>query len=93
MFHNLNAEQNHNIKIAKKSFENVEKFKCMGITVTNKNYINKEVMRKLNSRNAYYNSTQNLLISCLISKNKLLRRIFGPNKGKVTRSWRKFHNE
>jgi hypothetical protein len=44
MFHNLNAGQNHNI--ANKSFENVEKFRYMEITVTNKNYINEEVLRK-----------------------------------------------
>jgi hypothetical protein len=28
-----------------------------------------------------------------VSENKVLRRIFGPKRGKVTREWRKLHNE
>jgi hypothetical protein len=28
-----------------------------------------------------------------VFKNRVLRRIFGPEKGEVTREWRKLHNE
>jgi hypothetical protein len=41
----------------------------LGITVTNKNLIQEEVKRRLNSGNACYHSVQNLLSSCLVSKN------------------------
>jgi hypothetical protein len=36
--HHQAAEQNHYIKIANKSFENVAKFRYLGMRVTNKNY-------------------------------------------------------
>jgi hypothetical protein len=41
MSHELNAGQNHNIKIANKLFENVTKFKYLGIVVTNEDYRHK----------------------------------------------------
>jgi len=34
-----NVGQNHNLLITNKSFENLTKFKCLGKTVTNTNYI------------------------------------------------------
>jgi hypothetical protein len=40
----------------------------MGITVTNQNFIDEEIKRRLNSDNACYHSVQNLLFSHLPSK-------------------------
>jgi hypothetical protein len=63
-----NAEQNHDIKIANRSFENLAQFKCFGRTVTNQILILEEIKRRLNSGNACYHSVQNLLCSRLMSK-------------------------
>jgi hypothetical protein len=43
------------------------------MTVTNKNLIQKEIKRRLNSGNACYHSVQNLLSSRLLSKNLKIR--------------------
>jgi hypothetical protein len=67
--------QNWDIKIANRSFENVSQFKNLGSTVTNKNLIQEEIKRRLNSGNACYHSVQNLLSSQLLSK-KLKIRIY-----------------
>jgi hypothetical protein len=69
MSHHSNSGQNQNIRIANESFENVAKFKYLGMTLTNKNDIHDEIKSRLNSGNAYYYSIQNLLSSHLISKN------------------------
>ena len=45
------------------------KFKCFKTTLTYQNYIHDTVMSRLNSGNACYHSVQNLLSSCLLSKN------------------------
>jgi hypothetical protein len=63
--HNQNADQNRNIKIGNRSFENVSQFKYLGMTVTIQNVIQKENKRILNSGHACYNSAQNLPSSCL----------------------------
>jgi hypothetical protein len=48
----LNAGQNHNVKIAHRSFKNVAQFKYLGTAVTNKNLIQEEIKRRLNLGNA-----------------------------------------
>jgi hypothetical protein len=58
-----NSGQNQNIRTANESFENVAKFKYLGMTLTNQNNIHDEIKSRLNSGNAYYNSVQNLLSS------------------------------
>jgi hypothetical protein len=45
--HHQNAGNNHDIKAANRSFENVAQFKYLGTTVTNKNSIQKEMKRSL----------------------------------------------
>jgi hypothetical protein len=64
-----NTGQNWNIKIAKKSFENVSKLKYLWTAVTNQNLIQEEIKRRLNSSNTWYHSVQNLLSSHQLSKN------------------------
>jgi hypothetical protein len=64
-----NSGQNQNIRIANELFENVAKFKYLGTTLTGQNDIHDEIKSRLNSGNACYYSVQNLLSSCLISKN------------------------
>jgi hypothetical protein len=62
-----NADQIREIKIGKRSFENVSPFKYLGTTVTNQNIIQEEIKRRMNSGNACYHSVQNLLSSRLLS--------------------------
>jgi hypothetical protein len=57
------------IKISKRSFENMAQFRYLGTTVTNQNLLQKEIKKRLNSGNACYHSVQNLLSSRLLSKN------------------------
>jgi hypothetical protein len=63
MFCHLNSGQNWNIRITNELFENVTKFKYLGITLTNQNDIHDEIKSRLNSGNACYHSVQNLLYS------------------------------
>jgi hypothetical protein len=48
-------------------------FKYLGTTVTNQNFFQDEIKRRLNSGNACYHSVQNLLSSRLLSKNLKIR--------------------
>jgi hypothetical protein len=69
MSHRHNAEQNHNINVAIRAFEDVAQFKYLGATVTNQTLIQEEIMRRLISGNASDNLVQNLLSICLQSRN------------------------
>jgi hypothetical protein len=71
--HHQNAGQNYGMKIANRSFENVAQLKYLGKTIENQNLIQVQIKRRLNLGNAYYHSLQNLLSSCLLSKNLKIR--------------------
>ena len=60
--------QNQNMGIENLSFEKVEKFKYLGVTITNMNDIREEIKRRINIGNAYYYSLEIILSSHLISK-------------------------
>jgi hypothetical protein len=51
--HYQNVGLNHNLLIVKQSSENVAEFEYLGTTVTNQNFIHKEIMSRLNSVNAW----------------------------------------
>ncbi|KAJ4447597.1 hypothetical protein ANN_09604 [Periplaneta americana] len=68
-----NIARNGNIKIGNLSFEEVEKFKYLGATVTNINDTREEVKHRINMRNACYYSVEKLLSSSLLSKNLKVR--------------------
>jgi len=63
------AGQNQDIKISNKSFERVEQLKYLRTTLTNQDSIHEEIKNKFKPGNAYCHSVQNLLPSCLLSKN------------------------
>jgi hypothetical protein len=62
MSHHPNSGQDQNIRIANESFENVEKFKYLGTTLTNQYDIDDEIKSRLNLRNACHYSVQNLFV-------------------------------
>jgi hypothetical protein len=66
MSHNPNSGQNQNIRTDDELFENVAKFKYLGMRVTNQNGTHNKIKSRLNSGNACYHSVQNHLSSCLI---------------------------
>ena len=66
-FRHQNVVQTQNIVIENLSFENVEKFKYLGITVTNTNNIREEIKDRMNMGNACY-SLEKILSSRLLSK-------------------------
>ena len=68
MSRDRNAGRSHNIKIDS-SFEMVEEFKYLGMTITNQNSIQEEIKSRLKSGNACCHSVQHILSSSLLSKN------------------------
>jgi ubiquitin C-terminal hydrolase len=61
--------QKHSIKIANRFFADVAKFKYLGTTLTDQNFMHEELKWRLNSGNACYHSVQCLLSSRLLSRN------------------------
>jgi len=73
--------RDQNARIHNSTFERVEGFQCLGITLTNQSSIAEEIKSRLRSGNACYHSVQNLLSSRLLSKNlkiKIQRTIILP---------------
>jgi hypothetical protein len=69
MSRDQNAGRSHNIKIDNRSLERLEEFKYCGTNLKDQNSIQEEIKSILKSGNACYHSVQNLLSSCLLSKN------------------------
>jgi hypothetical protein len=61
--------EEHSIKIANRSFEDVAKFRYLGTTLTDQNCTHKQIKSRLSSRNACYHLIQSLLSFCLLSRN------------------------
>jgi hypothetical protein len=66
--HHQNVGQNHNIKMGKKSSENVVQFKYLRMAVANQNFILEKIKRKLNLDTSCYHSVRSLLIPRMPSK-------------------------
>jgi hypothetical protein len=62
MSYHVNSRQNQNIRVANESFENVAKFKYLGMMLTNQNDIHDEIKSRLNSGDACHHSVQNLCL-------------------------------
>jgi hypothetical protein len=73
MSHHPNSGKN--IRTANELFENVAKFKYLGMTLTNQNDIHDENKSRLNLGNACYYSVQNRFSSHLIPKNLKIKNI------------------
>jgi hypothetical protein len=58
--HYQKAGQKQIIKTAKRSFEDVARFKYLGTTLTDQNCMQREIKSKPNSGNACYNLVQSL---------------------------------
>jgi hypothetical protein len=63
----------YDIEIANRCFENVAQFRYLGMTIKNRNLVQEEIKRRLNSGNACYHSVQNHLSSRLLCKNIKIR--------------------
>jgi hypothetical protein len=68
MSRHQNTGQNHDIKLASRSFENVSQFKYLRATVINQNLIQREIKRILNCGNAFSHSVRNHLSSLVFCR-------------------------
>jgi hypothetical protein len=66
-----NVGQNYNIKIVTRCFENMAKFICLGMTVTNRILIHEVIKSRLILGNACYHLIQNLISSHLLSLHRV----------------------
>ena len=62
MSRDQNAGRIHSVRIDNSTFEKVEEFKYLGITLTNQNAIQEEIKSRLRSGNACYYSVQKLCL-------------------------------
>jgi len=69
MSRDQNAGRSHDMEIDNGFFEIVEELRYLGRNITNQNSIGEEIKSRLKSWDACYPSVQNLLSSCLISRN------------------------
>jgi hypothetical protein len=69
MSHSQKMVQKHSIKIANRSLKGVTRFKYLGTTLTDQNYIHEEIKSRLNSGNACCHSVHSLLSSPLLTRN------------------------
>jgi hypothetical protein len=60
IYRDLNAGRSHSMKMDINSFERVQEFKYLGMTLTTKNSIHEGIKNRLKSGNACYHSVQNL---------------------------------
>jgi hypothetical protein len=63
-----NSGQIQNVRIANESFENVAKFKYLGMTRTHQDDIYDEIKSRLNSGNAYYSGPKSFVFPSHIKK-------------------------
>jgi hypothetical protein len=61
----INTEENRNINIANRSFENETMFKYLVTARTHRNCVNEEINGKLNSGNVCYNSQSFVFLSAV----------------------------
>jgi len=76
-----NAGRSDSMKNDNSSYERVEDFKYLEITLTDKNSLQEEIKSRLNSGNSCCHSMQKLLSSSLLSKtlkNKIYRTVILP---------------
>jgi hypothetical protein len=74
--HQQNAGQSHDIMIANRSFGNVAQFKCLGMTVTNQNWIQEEINRRLQYLLPF--STETFVFSSAVQKHRIYKIIILP---------------